>query len=119
MAEGEHFTNFRCLVFGTGFALMGAAFGAQVGGWTHWITIGIGNGVGIVLMLVATVLITKSFFTDQPDVNSETRKYAPPPRLQIISANYGVEGGPDPDVAEKYLRVAQRFSPYAIATSRF
>ena len=60
MPEREHFTNFRCLVFGTGFALMGAAFGAQVSGWNHWVSIGIGYGIGIALMIVATVLITQS-----------------------------------------------------------
>ena len=65
MAEREHFTNGRCFTFGTGFTLMGAAFGAQVGGWTHWITMGVGYGIGIVLMLIATVLIAKSYFSRQ------------------------------------------------------
>ncbi len=65
MAEREHFTNFRCFAFGTGFTLMATSFGAQIGGWTHWITIGIGYGIGIVLMLTATVFITKSYSCTQ------------------------------------------------------
>jgi hypothetical protein len=71
MPEREHFTNFRCLIFGTGFALMGTSFGAQIGGWAHWVTIGIGYGIGIALMLVATALITKSYFSRQPEHREE------------------------------------------------
>jgi hypothetical protein len=36
----EHFTNFRTLLFSSGGVLMAAAFGAQVGGWSHFIIIG-------------------------------------------------------------------------------
>src|ERR1035437_1138211 len=65
MVEREHFTNFRWFTFGTGFTLMATSFGAQIGGWTHWITIGIGYGIGFVLMLTATALVTKSYFSTQ------------------------------------------------------
>jgi hypothetical protein len=67
MAEREHFTNGRCLTFGTGSALTATAFGAQVSGWTHWVTEGIGYGIGIVMMLIATVLIAKSYFSGQSE----------------------------------------------------
>jgi hypothetical protein len=68
--------------------------------------VGIGYGVGIVLMLFATVLIAKSYFSRHPESPAE-----PPPssgdspvslkpaKLKIISANYGVEGKADPDVS--------------------
>lgn len=103
MAEREHFTNFRCITFGTGFAMTVASFGAQVAGWQHWISIGIGYGIGIVLMLIAAVLISKSYFSKQ----SEPLPYAPPTepsRLKIISAYYGADGGPDVDVLDKYIK---------------
>jgi hypothetical protein len=44
---------------------MGAAFGAQVSNWTHWITIGLGYGIGVALLVIATVLITRSYFSEQ------------------------------------------------------
>jgi hypothetical protein len=40
--------------------LVVAAFGAQIAGWHHWISIGIAYGVGIALVVVAAVLITRS-----------------------------------------------------------
>jgi len=107
MPEREHFTNFRCFIFGTGLALMATAFGAQVSGWTHWITIGVGYGIGIVLILIATVLITKSYFSresEHPSIAPTPSAPTSPSRLKIISAFYGVETGPDKDVAEEYLR---------------
>lgn len=67
MPEREHFTNGRCFTFGTGLALMGTSFGAQVSGWTHWITLGVGYGIGIVLMSIATMLIAKSYFSRQSE----------------------------------------------------
>lgn len=67
MAGREHFTNGRCLTFGTGFTLMGAAFGAQIGGWSHWLTIGMAYGMGLLLILLATVLITKSYFSGRSE----------------------------------------------------
>jgi hypothetical protein len=65
MVEREHFTNGRCFTFATGLALAGSAFGAQVSGWSHWVTIGACYGVGIVVMLLSTVLIAKSYFSSQ------------------------------------------------------
>ena len=38
---------------------MGAAFGAQVSAWPHWITIGFGYGVGLVFVTCGTALIAK------------------------------------------------------------
>ncbi|HEY0307750.1 MAG TPA: hypothetical protein VGB94_06280 [Acidobacteriaceae bacterium] len=67
MAEREHFTNGRCITFGTGCTLVGTAFGAQIGGWSHWFTIGIAYGMGILLILLATVWIAKSYFSNEPD----------------------------------------------------
>jgi hypothetical protein len=88
MAEREHFTNGRCLTFGTGFAIMGTSFGAQVGGWQHWITIGAGYGVGIILMLIATVLITKSYFSRHPESHDGAR---PLPALPSVPKSQAVE----------------------------
>lgn len=117
MAEREHFTNFRCITFGTGLAIMTASFGAQVNGWQHWITVGIGYGVGIVLMLIATVLITKSYFSRQSEHLSDALLPPPSPpatpivqpptpsKLRIISSYYGgINGEADEEVTEKYLR---------------
>ncbi len=119
MAEREHFTNGRTWAFGTGFSLVGLSFGAQISGWGHWIMIGAGYGVGTLSMLLPSVLFTKSYFSSQ----SEHSTIAPKPtigpfpadssRLKIISAHYGVEGGPDDDVAEEYLR--PRISGHALA----
>ena len=66
MPAREHFTNFVCLTFAIGFALAGSAFGAQIGGWTHWISIGIAYGIGIMLMVNATVLVARSFLVGVP-----------------------------------------------------
>jgi len=66
MPEREHFTNGRTWMFGTGFGLMSLSFGAHISGWSHWITIGAGYGSGVLLMLLAAVLITKSYFSRQP-----------------------------------------------------
>lgn len=63
MAQKEHFTNGRSLAFGTGLTLVGFAFGAQLGHWQHWIIIGIGYGVGFEATLLATILITRSFYS--------------------------------------------------------
>ncbi len=65
MAEREHFSNGRTATFGTGFGLMSLAFGAQVSGWTHWITIGAGYGSGVILMLLSSLWITKSYYSRQ------------------------------------------------------
>ena len=59
MAEREHFTNGRVFAFGTGFGLVGLAFSAQMSSWNHWITIGMGYGSGLVLMLAGTVLFNE------------------------------------------------------------
>lgn len=113
MAEREHFTNGRTWTFGTGFGLMSLAFGAQVSSWSHWITIGAGYGTGVVLMLGSAVLITKSYFSRHPEFPGVHNTLPPPEHLKlptspsklvIHSAYFGVEGGPDEDVAEKYLR---------------
>ena len=45
----------------------GPLVGAQIGGWHHWMTIGIGYGVGLILMLIAAALIAKSYFSKQPE----------------------------------------------------
>jgi hypothetical protein len=71
MPEREHFTNGRCFFFGTGLTLVLAAFGVQVSGWPHWITVGAGYGAGIILMLLAAVLITKSYFSRQSEHGGE------------------------------------------------
>jgi hypothetical protein len=81
MAEGEHFTNGRCFIFGTGSTLMAASFGAQIGGWAHWITVGVGYGSGIILMLLATARITKSYFSRHP----EQVVIVPPPNPSDVS----------------------------------
>jgi hypothetical protein len=73
MPERDHFTNGRTWTFGTGFGLMGLTFGAQVSGWQHWTTIGIGYGMGAVLMLIGTALITKSYFFTQADNTNSLR----------------------------------------------
>lgn len=65
MAEREHFTNGRCFAFAIGLAIVVAAFGAQIGGWNHSVSMGVGYGSGVVLMLLAAVLITKSYFSGQ------------------------------------------------------
>ncbi|MCU1248747.1 MAG: hypothetical protein JWQ49_1776 [Edaphobacter sp.] len=96
MPERDHFTNGRTWTFGTGFGLMSLSFGAQISGWGHWITVGAGYGVGIVLMLIAAVLITKSYFSRHPESHDGTLPtLALPPvpsKLVIHSANYGIEG---------------------------
>jgi hypothetical protein len=61
---------------------MVAAFGAQIEGWSHWLTIGAAYGIGILLMLIATVLITKSHFS----IRSEKQ-------LMISEQNQGVVPG--------------------------
>ena len=63
MAQREHFTNGRCFAGGSGLALMIAAFGAQTALWNHWITIGVLYGAGIILAILATVWITKSYYS--------------------------------------------------------
>ena len=62
MAEREHFTNGRCFAFGGGLALVGSALSAQIANWVHWITIGIGYGSGITLMILSAVWITRSYY---------------------------------------------------------
>jgi hypothetical protein len=68
MAEREHFTNGRCFTGATGLALVFASFSAQINSWPHWISIGMGYGAGIVLMLLAAIWITKSYYSrhEQP-----------------------------------------------------
>jgi hypothetical protein len=111
MAEREHFTNFRCFTFGTGFAIMAAAFGAQIGGWTHWITIGIGYGVGIVLMLIATALITKSYFSGQSEHSAISSPQASGriPGIPTLSALLGQSPSVDFNV-KKFFALAH-YSP--------
>ncbi len=70
MAEREHFTNGRCLTLGTGVAIVTTSFAAQIGGWHHWISMGIGYGVGIIFMIIAMALITKSYFSKQSETPS-------------------------------------------------
>jgi len=66
-------------MFGTGFALTATAFGAQIGGWTHWITIGVGYGVGIFMTLVAAISIAKSYFAEHPNASTSP----PQPSLTV------------------------------------
>ena len=80
MAEREHFTNGRCFTFGSGLTIVGAVFGVQVSGWTHWIFIGFSYGVGSVLMLIATILIANSYFSKQ----SENAVASPPQALGVF-----------------------------------
>ena len=63
MAEREHFTNGRCAALGTGVALVGTSFTAHIGNWNHWISIGVGYGTGFLLVLIASILITKSYYS--------------------------------------------------------
>lgn len=111
MDEQEHFTNFRCFTFGTGFALFATAFGAQIGGWTHWITIGTGYGVGTVLMLIATALITKSYFSGQSEQSaiSSTQASRTTPGIPTLSALLGQNPSVDFD-ARKFFALAH-YSP--------
>ncbi len=86
MAEREHFTNGRVWAFGTGFGLVSLAFGAQIGGWHHWVTIGGGYGMGTLLMLGATVLIAKSYFSRHPELPAG-RNALHPPELVLPEAS--------------------------------
>ena len=101
MAEREHFTNGRTWTFGTGFGLISLSFGAQIGGWAHWIAVGAGYGGGIVLMLLSAVLITKSYLPGQSEhlalppppsptalalVDDQPPAVKPPSKLKIILA---------------------------------
>jgi hypothetical protein len=110
MAEREHWTNFRTTVFGTGVTLVLASFGAQVSGWTHWITIGVGYGVGIVLLLIAIVLITRSYFSEQSGHSAPSQASgAIPPGIPTLSALLGQ----DPNIefnAKQYFALAY-YSP--------
>jgi hypothetical protein len=70
---------------------MATSFGAQIGGWTHWITVGIGYGISVVLMLIATVLITKSYFATQSGLQAMSPAQAPEtiPGIPTLSALLG------------------------------
>ena len=85
----ENTSQIRCAL-GTGLTLTGAAFGAQVSGWTHWITIGVGYGVGTALMLIAATLITRSFLSEHPLRSASTQASgAVPPGIPTLSALLG------------------------------
>ena len=63
-----------------------------------------GSGAIIRLPLPLTIILVLLFVAFiVPNVMKILRK-TPPPRLKIISAYYGVQGGRDQDVAEEYLR---------------
>lgn len=57
----EHWTNARTLTFGTGFAMTGLALAAQIANWNRWITIGIGYGVGVAMMVFAAYQVHQSY----------------------------------------------------------
>jgi len=111
MAEREHFTNFRTTMFGTGIAFIATAFGAQISGWMHWITIGISYGVGLALLLTATVLIAQSLFSGQSahlDI-STPQASGMIPGIPTLSALLGQNPSVDFNV-KKFLALAH-YSP--------
>jgi hypothetical protein len=66
MAESsEVVTNTRALVFGLGCTITAASFGAQVSNWPHWITIGSGYAVGLVLVLMVVWVCAKTYLSIQ------------------------------------------------------
>lgn len=62
----DHFTNYRVTLFSFGAALMVAAFGAQVGGWSHFITIGFLYGSGLAIAFTAVWLIARAYYASDP-----------------------------------------------------
>jgi hypothetical protein len=106
MAEREHFTNGRCLTFGTGITLVIAAFGAQVEGWQHWLTIGAAYATGIILMLIAAILITKSHMSKHSAISSPEGTI---PGIPTLSALLGQNSKMEFD-AKKFFAMAH-YSP--------
>ena len=51
-----------------------AAFGAQIEGWHHWVTIGMAYGSGIVLLLLSTVWISRSYYQRNDSETIRARK---------------------------------------------
>ena len=90
---------------------MATAFGAQVSGWTHWITIGFGYGIGAVLMLIATALITKSYFLGQSEhpATSTPQAFGTVPGIPTLSALLGQDPSVDFN-AKKFFALAY-YSP--------
>lgn len=91
MPQKEHFTNSRCLTFGTGLAIAGLSFGAQISGWTHWISIGVGYGVGLTLLISAAVTIIRSYLPDEVESSAIVPTQAPGivPGVPSLSALLG------------------------------
>ncbi|HEY1498469.1 MAG TPA: hypothetical protein VGF88_02725 [Acidobacteriaceae bacterium] len=58
----------------------------------------------IVCFLIGGILQLVAAFQRRSKLRGATHQESPPARLKIIEARYGVEGGPDVDVYEKYLK---------------
>lgn len=111
MAEREHFTNGRCFAGGSGLTFLIAAFGAQIAGWQHWITIGMAYGLGIVLMFGAIVLITKSYYGQPAKATTPVPQSSVGivPGIPSVSSLLGQNGTVDFD-AKKFFAQAH-YSP--------
>lgn len=71
MDKREHFSNGRLFAFGGGSTLLATTFGAEVSGWNHWLSLGVGYGAGGVLLVLSSVWISKSYLSResiQPDL---------------------------------------------------
>ncbi len=72
MSKREHFTNGRCFAGGTGIALIGLSFAAQIAVWPHWISIGMGYGAGAIMFLGSAALVSRSFYSSDIDAEIAT-----------------------------------------------
>jgi hypothetical protein len=86
--EGLAYRNLRAIQSGTASPVVGAAMTPPYSmPWYLW--------AGITVLAFSVII---------PAVMGMVRKHRSPTKLKIVSATYGVKGGPDEDVADKYLR---------------
>jgi hypothetical protein len=85
-------------------SIFGAIWDKMKHGSVDWL------GIAVLFILACIVLFTLFYFFRRSDSlpRQETlQPLSPQPqssRLKIIEARYGVDGGPDPEVAEEYLK---------------